>query len=62
MLSRAKSNLLYTKEFTFYKHHSMKDFVNCSFYLKQNNLIEFKGILFYVDTKEMKPNNEDQEK
>ena len=40
----------------------MKDFVNCSFHLKQNNLIEFKGILFYVDTKEMKPNNEDQEK
>ena len=35
-----------------------------SFYLKLNDLIEFKHILelFYDNTKEIKPNNEDQEK
>ena len=62
--SCAKSNLVYNKNFSFYKYHNIKEFAKRSFYSKQNYLIESKGILelFYHDTEEIKPNNENQEK
>ena len=62
--SHAKSNLFYSKEFAFYKYHSAKQLAKRSFYSKWNNLIKFKDILelFYDDTQETKPNNEDQKK
>ena len=58
--SHAKSNLLYSKDFTFYKYHNIKEFAKCSFDPKGNDLTEFKEILelFYTDTEEIKPNNE----
>ena len=43
--SYAKSNLVYSKDFTFYKYHNTKEFATCSFYLKRNDLIKFKDIL-----------------
>ena len=62
--SHAKSNLVYSNEFAFYKYHSAKQLSKRSFYSKWNDLIEFKDILelFYGDTQETKPNNEDQRK
>ena len=61
--SGTKSNLAYNKDFTFYKYSNIKEFVKRSFYSKLNNLITFKDILelFYDDTKDIKPDNEDQE-
>ena len=61
--SGTKSNLVYNKDFTFYKYSNIKEFVKRSFYSKLNNLITFKGILelFYDDTKDIKLDNEDQE-
>ena len=58
----AKSDLVNNKDFLFYKYHTTKEFVKRSF--NQYNLIEFKDTLelFYYDTEEIKPNNEDQEK
>ena len=62
--SRAKSNLVYSKVFTFYKYRSINEFCKRSFYSKQDDLNEFKDILetFYYDTEKIKPNNEAQEK
>ena len=59
---RAKSNLVYNNYFTFYKYHNIKEFAKRFFNSKQNDLIEFKDKLelFYHDTIEIKPNNEDQ--
>ena len=61
--SRVKSNLIYSKEFTFYKYHTTKQFAKLS-WSKGNYLIEFKDILelFYDDTEKIKRNNEDQKK
>ena len=62
--SRAKSNLVYSKDFNFYKYKNTNKFAKLSFYSKQNDLIEFKDALetLYYDTEEIKPNNEAQEK
>ena len=62
--SRAKSNLVYSKVFTFYKYRSINEFAKRSFYSKQDDLNKFKDILetFYYDTEKIKPNNEAQEK
>ena len=49
----AKSNLVHSKYFSFYKFHSTKDFAaKRSFVSKQNDWKEFKNILelFYHDT------------
>ena len=35
--SCANSNLVYSKDFTFYKYHNTNDFGKRSFYSKQNN-------------------------
>ena len=50
-----KSNLVYVKQFIFYKNHSINEFVRRSFSLKQNDLTEFKYTLesFYYDTEEI---------
>ena len=37
----AKSNLVYSKDFNFYKYHSTIKFAKSSFYSKQNDLNEF---------------------
>ena len=49
------SNVVYNKGFTFYKYHNVNEFANCSFYLKQNDLTEFKDNLETLShyTKEM---------
>ena len=62
--SCAKSNLVYSKEFTFYKYHNTKEFAKRSFNSKRNDLIEFRDILelFYDDIEKIKPNNEDHKK
>ena len=63
--SRAKSNLVYIKDFSFCKYGKTKEFaVKRSFNSEQNNLKDFKNILelFYNDTEEIKTNNEDQKK
>ena len=63
--SRAKSNLIYSKDFTFYKYHKTKDFAaKRSFDSKQNDLREFKNKLelFYHDTEEITTNNKGQKK
>ena len=62
--SCAKSNLVYSKDFTFYKHRNIKEFARRSFDSNENDLIDFKDMLelFYDDAKKIKPNNEDQEK
>ena len=62
--SRAKSNLVYSNYFTFYKYHNIKEFAKRSFDSKRNDVIEFKAKLelFSHDTIEIKPNNEDQTK
>ena len=36
--SYAKSNLVCSKDFTFYRYHNINEFAKCSFYLKQNYL------------------------
>ena len=60
----AKSNLVFNKEFIFYKYHKIKDLIKRSSYSKLNDLIVFKDILelFYDDANEIQPNNKDQEK
>ena len=63
--SRAKSNLVYIKDFSFCKYSKTKEFaVKLSFNSEQNNLKDFKNILelFYNDTEEIKTNSEDQKK
>ena len=52
---------MYSKDF---KYHNINEFAKRSFYSKQNDLSDFKNTLqiFYYDTKEIEPNNEDQEK
>ena len=52
---------MYSKDFTY---HNINEFAKRSFYSKQNDLSDFKNTLqiFYYDTKEIEPNNEDQEK
>ena len=62
--SRAKTSIVYSKDFTFYKYHNINEFAKRSFSSKQNDLTEFKDSLetFYYDTKEITPNNEAQEK
>ena len=58
------SNLVCNEDFTFYKYHNIKEFAKLFLCSKLNDLIKFKDILelFYDDNKEIKPNNEDQEK
>ena len=58
------SNLVYSKDFTFYKYNDIKEFAKRSFYSKWNDLIEFNDILelFDYDTEWIKPNSEDQRK
>ena len=59
----AKSNLVNNKDFTFCKDQNTKGFAaKRSFDSKQIDLKELKNILelFYHDTVEMKPNNQDQ--
>ena len=53
--ARAKSNLVYSKDFTFYKNRNTIKFAKRSFYSKQNDFLEFKDILelFYDDTEEI---------
>ena len=55
------SNLVYDNYFTFYKYHNIKEFTKLPLDSKLN-LKEFKNKLelFYHDTIEIKPNNEDQ--
>ena len=50
--TQATSNLVYSKDFTFYKYHHTKEFAKRYFYSKRNDLIEFNDILelFYNDT------------
>ena len=63
--SCAKSNLFYSKDFTFYKYHGITDFVDeRSPDSKVNYLKDFKDELeeFYYDTVEIKLNNKAQEK
>ena len=43
--TRAKSNLVYNKYFTFYKYNNIKEFSQRSLDLKPNDLIEFKDKL-----------------
>ena len=61
--SHAKSNLINSTDFTFYKYQNIKVFTKHSYYLKINNLIQFKCMLelFYDNTEEINPNNEEQE-
>ena len=58
------SNLVYSKDSTFYKYHNTEAFIKHSFYSKQNDLNEFKdkSEIFQCDTKNIKPNNEAQTK
>ena len=59
-----RSNLVYNKDFTFYKYRKTKEFATKRLTSKQNVLIEFKDILelFHHSTEEIKPNDEDQKK
>ena len=63
-ISCASSNLVYGNYYTFYKYHSTKEFTKHPPDLKLNDLKDFeeKLELFYDDTENNKPNNEDQEK
>ena len=45
MKSYAKSNLVYSKDFTFYKYHNINEFPKRSFYSKQYDLTELKDTL-----------------
>ena len=59
----AKSNLFYSKDFTFYKYYNIKEFAKRSFYSKQKDLTEFKNLFYFIMIlKKIKPNNEAQEK
>ena len=62
--SRAESNLVYSKDFTFYKYHNINEVAKLFSYSKQNDLAEFKDTLktFYYDTEEIKPKNKAQKK
>ena len=62
--SRAKSNLVYSKDFTFYKYHLINEFAKLFFLFKKNDLTEFKDTLetFCYDTEKIQPNNEAKEK
>ena len=62
-ISRAKSNIICSKDFTFYKYHNINKCDKRSFYSKQNNLNEFKDALeiFYYDSEKIKLNNEAKE-
>ena len=62
--SGKKSNLVYSKYFSFYKYHNINEFVKFSLDSKLNDLKEFKDKieLFYHDTIGIKPNNEHQKK
>ena len=62
-ISRAKSNIICSKDFTFYKYHNINKCDKRSFYSKQNNLNEFKDALeiFYYDSEKIKSNNEAKE-
>ena len=58
----AKLNLVYNNSFTFYKYNKIKEFAKRSFDSKLDDLKEFqdKLELFYYDTIEIKPNNEEK--
>ena len=58
----ARSNRVYDNYFISYKYHSIKKFTKRSLDSKLNDLNEFKDKLelFYYDTIEIMPNNEDQ--
>ena len=61
--SRAKSNLVYNNDFTFYKYHDLKDFTaKRSPDSKTSYLKYFMDKLeeFYFDSIDIKPNNEEQ--
>ena len=61
--SCAKSNLVYNKDFTFYKYYNTKKCAaKRSFDSKENDLKDLKKILelYHHDTIEIKPNNKDQ--
>ena len=62
--AHTKLNLVCNNYFAFYKYNTIKEFTKLLFYSKQNDSIEFqfKLELFYHDTIESKPNNEDQKK
>ena len=64
MKSCTKSNLVYSKDFGFYKYHNINKFVKRSFYSKENDLSDFKDIwgTFYYNTQELNPNNESHKK
>ena len=59
---RAGSNLVYNNYFTFYKYHKINEFVKPSLDSKLNDSKEFKDKLelFYHDTVETEPNNNEQ--
>ena len=63
--SCANSNLVYSRDFAFSKYDKTKEFAaKRTFDSKQNYSRKFKDILelFYHDTEEIKPNNEEQKK
>ena len=45
MKSCAKSNLVYSKDLTFYKYHNINEFAKRSFYSKQYDLTELRDTL-----------------
>ena len=57
----ANSNLVHDNYFTFYKYHDIREFTKRPLHSKLN-LKEFKDklVLFYHDTIEIRPNNENQ--
>ena len=59
---RTGSNLIYNNYFAFYKYHNIKECTTRSLDSKLNHLKELKDKLklFYYDTTEINPNNEDQ--
>ena len=58
----AKSNIVCSKDFTFYKYHDINEFVTHSLDLKLNDSKEFKTKLelFSHNTDEVKPSNKEQ--
>ena len=54
-ISRAKSNIICSEDFTFYKYHNINKCDKRSFHSKQNNLNEFKDALeiFYYDSERL---------
>ena len=61
---RATSDLVCSNDFSFYKYCHTKKIAKRCICSKRNDLPELKGLLelLHHDTKELKPNNEDQEK